>query len=220
MTLSFSWISFSTAVDLCSYSIVVPILPFRLSSLGYADDRLSSLVSYTLLSYSLGLVVATPPIAYFSARVTGRKNPLILGLLVLIASQLMFMFVEPFWALVSLFLLASENRADRRVDVLQCVARVIQGGASAVVWVLALVLVCESVPEEIIGQQLGIAMAGTSIGLACGPPVGSLWPLSPAETRFDSRPSLTFVLFPPLYSSEESSTSGSDGTLPSSFLSS
>jgi len=57
---------------------------------------------------------------------------------------------------------------------LQCIARVIQGASSAVVWVLALVLVCESVPEAIIGQQLGIAMAGTSIGLACGPPVSFL----------------------------------------------
>lgn len=85
---------------------MVPILPFRLSSLGYPDDRLSSLVSYTLLSYSLGLIVATPPIAFFAGKVTGRKIPLILGLLVLIASQIMFMFVEPFWALVRTIFLA------------------------------------------------------------------------------------------------------------------
>lgn len=47
---------------------------------------------------------------------------------------------------------------------LQCLARALLG----------LALLCESVPEEIVGRQLGFAMAGTSVGFIIGPPLGGV----------------------------------------------
>lgn len=90
------------ATDLCAYSIVVPVLPFRLEALGYPKEELSSLTSYLLISYSAGLVVFTPPIAYVTRRLNrGLRAPLLGGLVALIASQILFMLVRPYWAMVS-----------------------------------------------------------------------------------------------------------------------
>lgn len=63
-----------------------------------------------------------------SERYNARKWPLILGFLVLIASQIMFM-EAPNYAVM-------------------CVARVLQGVASAIVFVVGLALVCVSFPSQ------------------------------------------------------------------------
>ncbi|EPQ61048.1 MFS general substrate transporter [Gloeophyllum trabeum ATCC 11539] len=53
-----------------------------------------------------------------------------------------------------------------------CLARIIQGVSSSVVWVAGLALLCETVPEAHVGRQLGLAMTGLSLGVLVGPPVG------------------------------------------------
>ncbi|KAG8759496.1 hypothetical protein FRC14_005784 [Serendipita sp. 396] len=142
----------SVYVDLLVYSVIVPVIPFRLEKLGY--EHPSALVGWLLVAYSLGLIVATPPIAFFAEKYWSRQNPLIISLLLLIGSQVLFMEAKVYWAM--------------------CLARVIQGLSSAVVWVVAFSLLCDTVPEAQLGQQLGIVMSGLTLGFLVGPPVGGV----------------------------------------------
>ncbi|TFK76705.1 MFS general substrate transporter [Pluteus cervinus] len=136
--------------DLIVYSIIIPVMPFRLEHLHY--HHISSLTGWLIFAYSAGLVLSTIPIALLSERYNDRKTPLIIGLLCLIGFQVMLM-EAPNYAVMA-------------------IARVLQGISSSVVWVVGLALLCDSTPVAIIGRQLGIAMAGLSIGLLIGPPVG------------------------------------------------
>ncbi|KAL4265133.1 Major Facilitator Superfamily Vesicular Transporter [Pleurotus pulmonarius] len=138
--------------DLLVYSIVIPVMPFHLESLGYAN--VSSLTGWLLFAYSGGLVVSTIPTAMLSERYNSRKAPLLWGLLFLIGSQIMLMEAPNYPVMV--------------------VARILQGLSSSMVWVVGLALLCDCTPKEVIGRQLGIAMTGLSIGVILGPPLGGL----------------------------------------------
>ncbi|KAF5337175.1 hypothetical protein D9611_003430 [Ephemerocybe angulata] len=138
------------AIDLLVYSIIIPVIPFQLEHLGY--ENVSALTGWLLFAYSGGLLLSTFPIAALSERYNARRWPLIIGFVVLIGSQFMFM-EAPNYAVM-------------------CVARVIQGIGSSIVWVIGLALLCDCTPEQLTGQQLGFAMIGFSIGLVLGPPVG------------------------------------------------
>ncbi|KAF8665112.1 hypothetical protein AX16_000579 [Volvariella volvacea WC 439] len=136
--------------DLLVYSIIIPVMPFQLERLGYSN--VSSLAGWLLFAYSGGLALMTIPIAQFSERYGARRTPLIVGLVILLGSQIMLM-EAPNYAVM-------------------CVARALQGVGSSMVWVVGLALLCDSTPEQVIGRQLGIAMSGLSIGVVMGPPIG------------------------------------------------
>ncbi|PIL30877.1 MFS general substrate transporter [Ganoderma sinense ZZ0214-1] len=122
--------------------MIVPVIPFRLQDLGYAD--VSSLVGWLLFAYSAALVISTPPIAYLSERHKNRRIPLLCGLVALIGSQILLMEAPTYW--------------------LMALARVAQGVSGSVIWVVGLALICDTVPEAIVGKQLGLAMIGMSLG--------------------------------------------------------
>ncbi|KAJ7630470.1 MFS general substrate transporter, partial [Roridomyces roridus] len=94
----------------------------------------------------------TIPIAMFSERYNMRRAPLLLGLIILVGSQIMLM-EAPNYAVM-------------------CVSRVLQGFGSTMVWVVGLALLCDSTPEQYIGKQLGLSMVGLSLGFLAGPPIG------------------------------------------------
>ncbi|KAI4522902.1 MFS general substrate transporter [Schizophyllum commune Loenen D] len=136
--------------DLLVYSIIIPVLPFQLQELGYSG--VSGLVGWLLFAYSAGLALFTIPIAVLSERWGARRWPLIVGLLILVGSQVMMMEAPTYWVM--------------------CLARIIQGFASSIVWVLGLALLCDCTPASSVGQKLGFAMMGLSVGSIVGPPVG------------------------------------------------
>ncbi|KAL1749154.1 major facilitator superfamily domain-containing protein [Schizophyllum fasciatum] len=136
--------------DLLVYSIIIPVLPFQLQELGYGG--VSGLVGWLLFAYSAGLAAFTIPIAVLSERWGSRRWPLIVGLLILVGSQVMMMEAPNYWVM--------------------CIARVIQGFASSIVWVLGLALLCDCTPPSSVGRQLGFAMMGLALGSIVGPPVG------------------------------------------------
>ncbi|KAI1786300.1 MFS general substrate transporter [Ganoderma leucocontextum] len=139
----------SITTDILVYSMIVPVIPFRLQDLGYTD--VSSLVGWLLFAYSAALVISTPPIAYLSERFKNRRIPLLCGLVALIGSQIMLMEAPTYWVMA--------------------LARVVQGVSASVIWVVGLALVCDTVPEAIVGKQLGLAMMGMSLGFLVGPPI-------------------------------------------------
>ncbi|KAK0200813.1 major facilitator superfamily domain-containing protein [Desarmillaria ectypa] len=142
------WLGIAT--DLLVYSMVIPVVPFQLEKLGYKD--VASLTGWLLFAYSGGLAMATIPVAVWSEKYDARKLPLVAGVIILIGSQIMFMEAPAYW--------------------MMCLARVLQGIGSTMVWVVGLALLCDETPPELVGRQLGIAMSGLSLGALVGPPVG------------------------------------------------
>jgi MFS family permease len=65
---------------------------------------------------------ATFPVAVFSERKNDRKGPMVAGAIILIGSQIMLMEAPKYWVM--------------------CLARVLQGFGSTMVWVVGLALLC------------------------------------------------------------------------------
>ncbi|KAF9061013.1 major facilitator superfamily domain-containing protein [Rhodocollybia butyracea] len=153
---SYWYATFVVGLGICTdwvvYYILVPVLPFQLEKLGYAAP--SVLTSWLLFAYCAGLVFSTIPVAMVSERYELRQLPLVCGVLVLIGSQIMLMEAPVYW--------------------LMCLARVLQGTGSAMVWVVGPALLCDMTPTQFIGRQLGVAMIGQSIGLLVGPAAGGI----------------------------------------------
>lgn len=149
----FNFLISGIGTDLIVYSILVPVLPFQLEKLGYSGVSVRTswlLFSYVSLSVQMSLHVcsqgrnsllvwlsvspspwiksfkadisplATIPAALFSEKYDARKAPLVLGVLVLIGSQIMLMEAPVYW--------------------LMCLARILQGMGSTMVWVVGLAL--------------------------------------------------------------------------------
>ncbi|KAK7064675.1 major facilitator superfamily domain-containing protein [Favolaschia claudopus] len=138
------------ATDTLVYSMIIPVVPFHLEELGY--HSVSALTGWLLFAYSAGLVIFTIPIAMLSEHYNARQSPLVFGFIFLIGSQIMFMEAPNYTVMV--------------------IARVLQGFASTMVWVVGMALLCDSTPEKYVGRQLGMAMSGMSIGFLAGPPLG------------------------------------------------
>ncbi|RXK41833.1 hypothetical protein M231_00832 [Tremella mesenterica] len=136
--------------DLLAYTIVVPIVPYRLQELHY--NNVSTLTSWLLFAYSFGIFFASLPVAYFFHIYPYRRIPLIVAVLVLEGSFVLFILVKPFWVMV--------------------ISRFLQGVSSAVVWLVGLSLIIENVPKKHIGRQLEFAVSGVSVGSTIAPPIG------------------------------------------------
>lgn len=145
-----SVVALGVASDAIAYNIVVPVLPYRLQSLGYTG--VSALTSWLFVSYSVGIFILSFPIAWYFSRNTARRLPLVVAVLFLLASTLVLMLVNPYPAMV--------------------VSRFVQGSASTVVWTVGFALICENVPEKNIGRQIGWALSGLVIGTTIAPPIG------------------------------------------------
>jgi DHA1 family solute carrier family 18 vesicular amine transporter 1/2 len=124
--------------DISAYSIIIPVLPFRLEALGYSG--VSSLVGWLLFAFvcihrhasriikayyfsvskSGGLVVSTIPVAMLSERYKTRRVPFIIGTVTLLGSQVMLMEAPSYG--------------------IMCFARILQGISSSMVWVVGLAL--------------------------------------------------------------------------------
>ncbi|GAA5908941.1 hypothetical protein JCM6882_004950 [Rhodosporidiobolus microsporus] len=141
---------FGVLVDLSSYAIIVPVIPFRLQELGY--DDIGGKTGWLVAAYAGGLIVSSPPAAWIGAKWKNRQIPLTIGLLFMAGAIILFMETSSFVAMV--------------------IARIMQGFSGTVLWTIGLALVTDSVPEARVGVVLGYVMIGFSLGQAIGPPVG------------------------------------------------
>jgi len=145
-------ISFGLLVDMAAYGLMVPVLPFRLESIGYHNIPAKS--SYLIAAFALGLIVSSIPIGIFGEMVKARKTPLLFCLVFLAASLILFWLSSSFTVLI--------------------IARLLQGVSGTGIWTLGLALICDVVPEERIGVIMGYVMIGWSIGAVGGPLAGGL----------------------------------------------
>src|SRR5438067_2731976 len=114
-TYALALITFATFTDIVAYSIGVPVLPDMARRLGATPTTIGLLFA----SFGVTLLLVSIPMGAMSDR-AGRKGPLVGGLLVLAAASVMFAYATGLPALFG--------------------ARLAQGGADAVTWVVGFAL--------------------------------------------------------------------------------
>ena len=140
-------VTFATFTDLVAYSIAIPVLPDLSRKLGASP----TIIGFLFASFGVTLLTISVPMGAVSDRV-GRKGPMVGGLLALGAASLLFAFAE---TLPWLF-----------------AARLVQGAADAVTWVVGFALIADLYDSSERGRVTGIVMMGTSCAIMIGPTIG------------------------------------------------
>jgi MFS transporter, DHA1 family, solute carrier family 18 (vesicular amine transporter), member 1/2 len=142
-----AFVSFAAFTDLVAYSIAVPVLPDLSRRFGASPTTIGLLFA----SFGVTLLGVSVPIGSVSDRI-GRKAPLVGGMIVLAGSTVLFAFAD---SLAWLF-----------------AARLAQGAADAVTWVVGFALIADLYGPAERGRVMGFVMSGTSLGLMIGPSLG------------------------------------------------
>lgn len=154
---TFIIITVSTAVftDMFVYGIVVPVLPFALTERSNIDaGSVQTWISIFLAVYGAALLFASPICGWFADRSSSRRMPLMLGLLALGGSTAMLCVGD------SIGILAA--------------GRVLQGISAAVVWVVGLALLVDTVGPDDIGQAMGYVGMSMSLAILLAPLLGGI----------------------------------------------
>lgn len=140
-------VGLATFTDLVAYSVAVPVLPDLGTRLGASP----TLIGLLFASFGLTLMAVSIPMGSMSDRI-GRRAPMVGGLLTLSLSTVLFAFARD---VPSLF-----------------AARLVQGAADAVTWVVGFALIADLYGPAERGRVMGLVMSGTSVGLTLGPSIG------------------------------------------------
>ena len=146
-TFALALVTFATFTDIIAYSIAVPVLPDLTRKLGASP----TMVGLLFASFGVTALLTAIPMGVVSDRI-GRKGPLVAGFVGLAVASVMLAFAD---GLPSLF-----------------VARLAQGAADAVTWVVGLALVADSYEPAERGRASGIVMSGASSAFVIGPSLG------------------------------------------------
>src|SRR5216117_1802629 len=137
----------ATFTDIVAYSVAVPVLPDLSRKLGASP----TVIGLLFASFGVTLLTVSIPMGAVSDRI-GRKAPMVGGLAALAASTLLFAFAD---SLPWLF-----------------AARLVQGAADAVTWVVGFALIADLYGDDERGRMAGIVMSGTSVAVIVGPSIG------------------------------------------------
>ncbi|HEX3703191.1 MAG TPA: MFS transporter [Vicinamibacterales bacterium] len=140
-------VTFATFTDIVAYSIAVPVLPDLSRRLGASPTT----IGFLFASFGVTLLTVSMPMGAVSDRI-GRRAPLVGGLLALAVATLFFAFAT---SLEWLF-----------------TARLVQGAADAVTWVVGFALIADLYGSEERGRVMGMVMAGTNFAFMFGPTLG------------------------------------------------
>ena len=140
-------VTLATFTDIVAYSVCVPVLP----DLGRRLGASPTMIGLLFASFGVTLLGVSIPMGAVSDRV-GRKLPLVSGMIALAAATVVFAAAD---SLPLLF-----------------VARMVQGAADGVTWVVGFALVADLYGAAERGRVMGYVMSGTSFGLVVGPSIG------------------------------------------------
>lgn len=132
--------------DTLLYYLIVPLLPIYSKELGLGQMKLGLLFG----SYAVALVVGTVPIGKLADR-TGRKSPLLWGLVGLGSTTLIFAVARSYPLLV--------------------LARILQGLSATATWTAGMALLADHFPPEHRGKAMGTCFACANAGVVFGPPL-------------------------------------------------
>jgi DHA1 family solute carrier family 18 vesicular amine transporter 1/2 len=140
-------VTFATFTDIVAYSVAVPVLPDLSRKLGASPTMIGLLFA----SFGVTLLIVSIPMGHVSDRI-GRKAPMVGGLFALAAATLLFAYAD---GLPWLF-----------------AARLVQGAADAITWVVGFALIADRYRPDERGRVSGIVMSGTSVAFMVGPSIG------------------------------------------------
>jgi len=140
-------VTLAVFTDILAYSIAVPVLPHLSRQFGASP----TLIGLLFASFGVTLLAVSVPMGTFSDRI-GRRLPLIGGLLALSASSVLFAFAPGMTWLFA--------------------ARLAQGAADAVTWVVGFALIADLYAAEERGRVMGFVMSGSTFGFMTGPTLG------------------------------------------------
>jgi len=140
-------VTLATFTDLVGYSICVPVLPDFARRLSATPTTIGLLFA----SFGVTLLAVSVPMGAVSDRI-GRRVPLVSGMVALAGATALFAAAR---SLPWLFF-----------------ARMVQGAADGVTWVVGFALIADLYRPEQRGRVMGYVMSGTSLGLIIGPAIG------------------------------------------------
>ncbi|OJD36557.1 mfs general substrate transporter [Diplodia corticola] len=141
--------------DMVLYCLIVPVLPFMLQDrIHLPADEIQSQVSNLLAVYAGASVVSSPITGLLADRWSSRQMPFLLGL---------------FSLFIATFLLAVGQTIPALV-----VARFLQGLSAAVVWVVGLALLVETVGSDNMGAVIGSIYSLMTVGGLISPVLGGI----------------------------------------------
>ncbi|KAF2858100.1 MFS general substrate transporter [Piedraia hortae CBS 480.64] len=148
-------VSVAIFTDIFVYGIVVPVLPFALTTRSGIDEKsVQTWISIFLAVYGAGLLFASPIIGWLADRISSRRPPLLIGLVTLAGSTAMLCAGSGMTLLV--------------------VGRLLQGASAAVVWVVGLALLVDTVGAAGAGEVMGYVGSSMSLGLLVAPLLGGV----------------------------------------------
>src|SRR5437763_12453430 len=140
-------VALAVFTDILAYSIAVPVLPHLSRQFGASP----TVIGLLFASFGVTLFAVSIPMGSISDR-AGRRLPLVGGLIALAASSVLFAFAP---AMRWLF-----------------AARLIQGAADAVTWVVGFALIADVYAAQERGRVMGFVMSGSTFGFMTGPTLG------------------------------------------------
>jgi DHA1 family solute carrier family 18 vesicular amine transporter 1/2 len=140
-------VTFATFTDLIAYSVAVPVLPDLGRRLGASPTTIGLLFG----SFGVTLLLVSMPIGAISDRI-GRRAPLAGGMLALAGATVLFAYSD---GLPWLF-----------------AARLVQGSADGITWVVGFALIADRYGPAERGRVSGMVMSGTSTAIIIGPTIG------------------------------------------------
>jgi multidrug resistance protein len=145
--LAVALVTAATFTDILAYSIAVPVLPHLSRQFGASP----TVIGLLFASFGVTLFAVSVPMGGYSDRI-GRKFPLVGGLLALAAASVLFAFAPNMtWLFI---------------------ARLVQGGADAVTWVVGFALIADLYASDERGRVMGFVMSGSTFGFMIGPTLG------------------------------------------------
>src|SRR5437667_8076945 len=133
--------------DILAYSIAVPVLPHLSRQFGASP----TLIGILFASFGVTLFAVSIPMGAMSDRI-GRRLPLVGGLIALAGSSVIFAFAPRMSWLFA--------------------ARLVQGAADAVTWVVGFALIADAYAAEERGRVMGFVMSGSTFGFMTCPTLG------------------------------------------------
>jgi len=140
-------VTLATFTDIVAYSVAIPVLPDFSRRLGASPTTIGILFG----SFGITLLTVSIPMGAVSDRL-GRRWPMIGGLVALAAATVLFAFAT---SLPWLF-----------------AARLVQGAADAITWVVGFALIADLFSAEERGRMTGFVMSGTTAAVLIGPTMG------------------------------------------------
>jgi predicted MFS family arabinose efflux permease len=137
----------ATFIDIIAYSIAVPVLPDLSRRLGATPTMIGLLFG----SFGVTLLAVAVPMGAASDRV-GRRLPLVAGMIALASASALFAFSG---SLPWLF-----------------AARMVQGAADGVTWVVGFALIADLYGPGERSRVMAYVMSGTNVAMALGPSIG------------------------------------------------